>query len=246
MNITKLFCFGDGFAAGHIWPEWPDILQALYPNVEVKNYGKIGAGNEYIVNCIIDAHKKNPDAFFCVQWADPCRFDKLLHDDSWTELIANDPVYHFNFAEIGLQKWWLSSASQIEEIKTYHSFYIAESQAIQRTYNYMYFVQHLLKNNFLFFLTVNLRQQHIFQEFPIIYPDMELFSRQEQYKDIRGNQVQPSPPVHLDFLKKHVLDKLPLFLDKHRFDSLEKSINDFEWVPYHPDRLYLWEQLTKR
>ena len=42
MSINKIVCLGDGFAANHIWPEWPAIIQALYPDITVKNYGEIG------------------------------------------------------------------------------------------------------------------------------------------------------------------------------------------------------------
>jgi hypothetical protein len=47
--MKKIFCFGDGFATGHIWPEWPQILQALVPNCQVVVTAGIGAGSEFLV-----------------------------------------------------------------------------------------------------------------------------------------------------------------------------------------------------
>ena len=44
-NMNKIFCFGDGFATGHIWPEWPQILQALVPQHQVINTTGIGEGD---------------------------------------------------------------------------------------------------------------------------------------------------------------------------------------------------------
>ena len=45
--MNKIFCFGDGFATGHIWPEWPQILQELAPQYQVINTAGIGAGSEF-------------------------------------------------------------------------------------------------------------------------------------------------------------------------------------------------------
>lgn len=98
--MNKILCFGDGYAANHIWPEWPAIVQALYPELQHENFGEIGAGNEFITSAIVQAHTDNPDEFYIVQWAIPNRFDKLLQDESWDSIIDNDPVYHFN-REIG-------------------------------------------------------------------------------------------------------------------------------------------------
>jgi hypothetical protein len=62
-----IYTFGDGFAAGHIWPEWPQLLEAV-TQTEVKNFGHVGAGNEYIFNCAIkSALTANKTDIFLVQ-----------------------------------------------------------------------------------------------------------------------------------------------------------------------------------
>jgi hypothetical protein len=147
----QIFCFGDGYAANHIWPEWPAILSVLYTSV--KNYGAIGAGNEFITTSIIDAHRKNPDAFFIVQWAQHDRFDKLLEDSSWDFTISTDKIYNFNVVPVEQRKWWLSSASSQDEVRKYHDFYVQEQQSILRTDNSKYLIQRLLDNRALFFST---------------------------------------------------------------------------------------------
>ena len=125
--MNKIICFGDGYAAGHIWPEWPDIIKALYPDLEHENFGAVGAGNEFITSCVVNSHINNPDAFFIIQWALPNRFDKLIEDSSWDKIIDEDPVYYFNRVHFNDQKWWLSSASQVPAIQKYHSTYVQKN-----------------------------------------------------------------------------------------------------------------------
>lgn len=248
MSTNKFFCFGDGFATGHIWPEWPDILCALYPQIEVKNYAAIGAGNEFIVNSVIKAHQKNPDAFFLIQWALPQRFDKLLQDNTWDEIIDNDPVYYFNKVNLDNETWWLSSASSVDEVKSYQKIYIQEQQSLSRTLNYMYLLQHLLKNQSVFFFTYAMHafeHHNINQSLSIISQDLESFSRKIEFHKIRGNEVQPSPPVHFAFLKKFILEKLPISPDEKLAVALENKINHFKWTAYHPDREHLWKLLVE-
>jgi len=52
--MDTIFCFGDGFATGHLWPEWPQILQALLPNYTVITTAGIGAGDEFLVSGFVD------------------------------------------------------------------------------------------------------------------------------------------------------------------------------------------------
>ena len=52
--MQKIFCFGDGFATGHIWPEWPQILQTLLPDKQIINTAGIGAGAEFLVSGFAD------------------------------------------------------------------------------------------------------------------------------------------------------------------------------------------------
>ena len=94
--MKKIYTFGDGYASSHIWPEWPVILEALLPDYSFEHYGAVGAGNEFILDGVIQSHCKDPAAYFLVQWAQPQRFDKLIEDSTWDDIIDSDPTYHFN------------------------------------------------------------------------------------------------------------------------------------------------------
>jgi hypothetical protein len=246
--MNKIFCFGDGFAANHIWPEWPAMVSALYPDCDVENFGAIGAGNEFIASAVIDAHIKHPDAFFLIQWAMPNRFDKLIQDQTWDQIIDKDPVYHFNRVEQHNRTWWLSSASQQLEIQQYHKLYVQSAQACLRTFNLIYLIGKLLVNKTIFFSTYKLpfdTQQKIALDFvPWVDIDMHGFSNLEKFKSVRGSQIQPRPEIHFNFLKEHVLLLMPVFPDLSRLHILEQRICETVWEPYDPDREEIWKNIS--
>jgi hypothetical protein len=248
MFMNKIFCFGDGFAANHIWPEWPAIVSSLYPASKVENFGAIGAGNEFIASAVIAAHIKHPDAFFLVQWAMPNRFDKLIQDQTWDQIINTDSVYHFNRVELLNQTWWLSSASQQPEIQQYHKFYVQYAQSCLRTFNLIYLIGKLLVNNAIFFSTYKLpfdnQQKMSLNSVPWIDIDMSSFSNLEKFKSIRGTEIQPSPEIHFNFLKEHVLPLMPTFPDSSRLHVLEQRICETVWKPYDPDREEIWKNIS--
>jgi len=225
--MNKIFCFGDGYAANHIWPEWPAIVAALYNDIENKNFGAIGAGNEFITSAVIEAHKENPVAFFLVQWAHPNRFDKLLQDNSWDELIKTDPVYYFNTVDLNNHRWWISSASKQKDIQHYHTHYIQTKQSELRTTNYKYLLLNLLKNQSIFFSTV----------------DMEIYSRQPRFKDVRQNEIQPSPIVHMSYVEEKILPLMPIQPNIVKVRELKTRIETQLWIPYDADRVQLWENV---
>ena len=225
--MNNIFCFGDGFAANHIWPEWPAIISALYNDIENKNFGAIGAGNEFITSAVVEAHKENPTAFFLVQWAQHNRFDKLLQDDLWDEIIKTDPVYYFNTVDLNKHRWWISSASTQKDIQHYHTHYIQTKQSELRTANYKYLLLNLLKNQSIFFST----------------EDMEVYSRQPRFKDIRQKEVQPSPIVHMAYVEEKILPLMPMQPNIVKVHELKTRIETQPWRPYDPDRVQIWENV---
>jgi hypothetical protein len=225
--MNDIFCFGDGFAANHIWPEWPAIIEVLYPSV--KNFGAVGAGNEFITTEIIEMYKKVPTAFYLVQWAMHNRFDKLIEDQSWDEVIQNDKTYHFNIVDSNNKTWWLSSASAQPEIEYYHNYYIQQEQSKLRTENYKYLINNLLKNQSIFFSTLELDQ----------------FSKQDRFCSVRQNNIQPSPIVHMAYVEEVILPKMPVKPNANRIILLRERIANQEWIPFHWDRIQIWCDLTK-
>lgn len=225
--MNKIFCFGDGYASGHIWPEWPTIIASLYPDIEHKNFGVVGAGNEFITSAIIQAYREDPTAFFLVQWADHSRFDKLLEDDSWDDIIKTDPVYHFNTVKLNNQKWWISSASQQIDVRKYHQHYIQQEQSKLRTFNYMYLASKLLEKQSLFFSTEN----------------MSAYSNLSRFSDIRQQEVQPSPWVHMCYVEEKILPSLPIQPNISRLSELKSRIKQHNWVAYDPNREQIWKDI---
>jgi len=121
--MNKIFTFGDGYATGHIWPEWPQILQALLPEYQIVNTAAIGAGAEFLVSSLIDILPTMHQQQAIIQWPQADRFDKLLQDQSWHTTISNDSVYHFNRVHDSQKReWWLSSASANDTTQDQESY----------------------------------------------------------------------------------------------------------------------------
>ena len=233
-NMNKIFCFGDGFATGHIWPEWPQILQALLPQYQVINTAGIGAGSEFLVSGFVDLIKDIQDSIVIFQWPSIERFDKMLQDDSWQSTISNDPVYHFNVnTDLGNRSWWLSSASTNQEIKNYHTRLVQSQQHARRQQVYQTLVSHTCNN-------VNCRIIHTSTV------EQDNFSRSTRFKSTRQNQVQPSPIVHFYWLIEEILPHVDIVIDRQRQKTLETIINQITWTPYDPDREDTWLQIKNQ
>jgi hypothetical protein len=246
--MKKIYTFGDGYASSHIWPEWPVILQALFPDYAFTHYGAVGAGNEFILNAVIQAHSMDSDAYFLVQWAQADRFDKLIEDSTWNEIIDADPTYYFNRVQLAENQWWISSASQQPTVINYHKHYIQLKQSKVRTVNYIYLAGNLLKNKSLFFSTIDLKfikdkQKHSNNN-NWVEENMYDFATQERFVNVRQNEVQPSPIVHLAYIKEYLLPNLPFTVDPARLAELERRINNHKWVAYDPDRAELWQKMS--
>jgi hypothetical protein len=233
-NMNKIFCFGDGFATGHIWPEWPQILQVLAPQYQVINTAGIGAGSEFLVSGFVDLIKDMQDSIVIFQWPSIKRFDKMLQDDSWQSTISNDPVYHFNFnTDLGNRSWWLSSTSTNEEIKNYHTRFVQSQQHARRQQVYRTLVSNTCNN-------LNCR---------VIYTstyEQDRFSRSTRFKLNRQDQIQPSPIVHFYWLIEEILPHVDIVIDRQRQKTLETIINQTTWTPYDPDREEIWSQIKNQ
>lgn len=232
--MQKIFCFGDGFATGHIWPEWPQILQALAPQYQVINTAGIGAGSEFLVSGFVDLINDMQDSIVIFQWPYIKRFDKMLQDHSWQRTIDNDPIYHFNVnTDHSNRSWWLSSASTSQEIKKYHTQYVQSQQHARRQQVYETLVSYTCKN---------LNCQIIYTS----TPEQEKFSRSTRFKLTRQNQVQPSPIVHYYWLIEEILPQVDIVIDDHLQKKLETIINQTTWTPYDPERENIWSQIKNQ
>jgi len=232
--MKKIFCFGDGFATGHIWPEWPQILQTLVPEYQVINTAGIGAGTEFLVSGFVDLLDCMHDSIVIFQWPGAVRFDKLVQDDSWQNIIANDPTYYFNInVDSQDRKWWLSSASKVQEIQNYHSIYVQQHQHNRRQQVYHALVSQTASN-------LNCQIVHTSTE------SEDIFGQDTRFKSTRQTEVQPTPIVHFYWLIEKIIPQINVTVDTNLQKELESLINETHWIPYDPDRESIWAEINNR
>jgi hypothetical protein len=227
MSINNIYCFGDGYAHGHIWPEWPQILQTLLPDHTVIIVSGVGAGPEYLVTQFSELLPLSGKVIF--QWPQPNRFDKIIEDNNWAQIVKNDPVYHFNTYIDGHKKWWLSSASTNSDVRVYHNKYIQPVQANIRLKTYQTLVRTILENTDCQYTFTSTHEQ-------------EIYSRQNL--TIRGSEIQPSPLSHFDFLLEKIMPAINLH-NSHA-QILKDLITEQLWIPYDPNREEIWANLKDR
>jgi len=230
MSTNKIFCLGDGYDHCHIWPEWPQILQALMPDYEIVTGTGIGAGNEFLIDQLLNFDCENQSVIF--QWAQADRFDKLVQDSQWQILAQNDPVYYFNFETNLSGTWWLSSASRDKKIQEYHEFFVQNRQAKLRYKNQQILVENYLQNQNCQYWFTSTQQQ-------------ESFCKIHKDSHRRGKEVQPHPIMHYYFIVDRVKPALNLPIHPELQELVEKIINQTEWIAYDPDRKEIWENICK-
>lgn len=228
MSTSKIFCVGDGFATGHIWPEWPQILKALLPNHHVEVISAPGAGAEYLVSELLAHNIKDSTVVF--QWPPSPRFDKLLVDDSWDQYIIKDQVYNNNFSNGVTGRWWLSSGSKLSEMRHYHNFYVQSTQMDLRLTLYKKLLRSHLKQQGCSFFYTSTEEQ-------------ETFARQARFDSVKQSHPQPVPLVHLHFLKDVILPAIELVVDHDKMHYLEHAITTSSWTAFDPDREHIWSSI---
>lgn len=227
-NITKIFCLGDGYAHGHIWPEWPQILKALLPDIDVTIISAVGAGHEFLISELLTNDITGSLVIF--QWPQHNRFDKLIQDKHWEEVVASDPIYHFNTYKTILGTWWCSSASKTGIVQSYHTQYIQNQQSKLRQKNQKILVEAYVKQQAKYVCTSNTEQ--------------EFFIAKSKFAQLRRNQVQPSPLLHYYWLTEVIIPAANLTLDRAISEELLKRISSHEWIPYDPDREEIWRNMS--
>jgi hypothetical protein len=232
--MKKIYTFGDGFATGHLWPEWPQILQALVPEYPVINTcSAIGAGAEYLVTGFVDLVPELANNLVIFQWPMAARFDKLIEDKHWFHVGKTDPVYHFNFHKRPYGIWWISSASQQPQVKEYHEKFVQSGQHNIRLQNYQTLVRNTLENlNCDYCFTSTNEQQY--------------YSTLSRFAETRQQEVQPSPVVHYYFLIEKILPNINITYDQVRAHRLENLITAQSWQTHDPYREQIWRDLVAR
>jgi len=230
--MNKIFTFGDGYAAGHLWPEWPQILSAMLPDYEIVNTAGIGAGPEWLVHQFVKKLPNLANSTVIFQWPIADRFDKLIEDAPWQAISNADPGYSFNQYVTDDETWWLSSATNNAQVQNYLTHYVQKKQHHIRKKNY----QILVKNT-----AENLNSCYI--ELSTI--DQVIFSKQARFELVRQHEIQPSPLVHFAFIIEQILPQLTnIKIDYVRINKLQDRINEQKWVAYDPDRAEIWQKIS--
>ena len=82
MAMARLYTFGCSFT-NYKWNTWADILGSKYQVFE--NWGKIGAGNQFILNSLTECVQRNrldSNDTVMIMWSTPCRDDRYV-DGHW-------------------------------------------------------------------------------------------------------------------------------------------------------------------
>ena len=139
----NLLIISDGNGVENDFKKWPLLLQMLTTkSLNIINKSVVGASNEMMQLAEIVAQQ--PIDYAIIQWTRPRRVD-VVTNDFWDQQAAADPVYHFNLIKNNNQTWWVTSASTNSYIKEYHTKYINQWQAVQRTQTYIIAAAELLK-----------------------------------------------------------------------------------------------------
>jgi hypothetical protein len=78
----RLFTFGCSFTE-YLWPTWANILGREFEIFQ--NWGKCGAGNQFILHALVECNQKNKltqDDVVCIMWTNFCREDRYVNK-SW-------------------------------------------------------------------------------------------------------------------------------------------------------------------
>jgi hypothetical protein len=227
--MNKIYTFGDGFASGHIWPEWPQILQALLPDYKIVNTSAVGAGPEWLVHKFVGYLPEINNSTVIFQWPFANRFDKLIEDSLWKQIADSDPVYNFNQYTDNNETWWLSSMSTQPQVKEYHTA-IQTKQHQARLNDYKILVKNTLENIGCSFIFTTTNEQY-------------LFSNRPKYVAVRQKEIQPSPIVHFDWIISSILPQTTIKFSTDRANALKNLIIQQAWEPYHFDRDQIWLNL---
>lgn len=229
-NITKVFCLGDGYAHGHIWPEWPQILQALRPDLKVVVISAIGAGHEFLINELLNNDVTNSVVIF--QWPAHDRFDKLVQDSSWDSIIKSDVVYHFNTYNTHQGTWWCSSSSNTDIIQQYHSRYIQDQQSVIRQDTQKTLVEsYMASHNARYVATSNADQEH--------------FARTTNFSHLLIRELQPLPLLHYHWVVQSIMPAAGLQVNTKIAQELLNRLSSHTWTQYGPDNKEIWTKMSR-
>ena len=122
--MKRFFSFGCSFTH-YIWPTWADILGKQYDYYE--NWGRMGVGNFYILNSLVECHLKNQitrDDVIGIMWTNIHRIDTYKNEK------------------------WISSGNVHSDLKSFKHFkpFIDTRGFYVRDLSFIYLAEQLLEN----------------------------------------------------------------------------------------------------
>jgi hypothetical protein len=232
--LTLADGYGDSIAVPGWYPKywkWPEIIKLMTKELELNNYSRYGAGNEFIVNQL--KQNINSADVVIIQWAQPNRLDLVLAHNNpvfWNDVIASDPMYKDNVVSCGKYKFWISSASTTDEVQKYHHQYISVDQHQLRSQHYVEYAKLLLEQHsidYRFMLVDNSEYLEIDANWICHEPlkGMSDFKRKSKYSDLDLGIVQPTPLVAFDFIKQYVMPSIELtWRNSREIDAVENML----------------------
>jgi len=119
-HIGRIFCFGCSFTNYH-WLTWPDIL-ASETEKPTYNFGRSGAGNQFIFNTICQADAKynfNENDIVFIAWTNVCREDRWLENQGW--ITPGNIFTQDTYSKEWVERWADPLGFLLRDISLIHS-----------------------------------------------------------------------------------------------------------------------------
>ena len=228
----NLLTVSDGNGVDNDFKKWPTLLQLMtLDSLQIKNKSVVGASNELILMQIAESIECDDIDYAIIQWTIPWRID-VVADEFWQEQASIDIIYHFNLVQSNNRMWWVTSASENPFIKEYHTRYIKEWQATQRSHAYILAAAALLKNKnipFIFTLAYNFNFDSTFKSainnLPWVLQDLSSFRQHSTFKELDRGLAQPHSAIQLEWLHTIVTPNCNFIdYDPKRYYNIQKHL----------------------
>lgn len=95
-KYKRFFAFGCSFTR-YTWPTWANLISKQMSHAEFYNFGKPGAGNQYISYTVAEVNQKfkfNKDDLVIILWSTFTREDRFINNE-WLTYgnVYNNPLY---------------------------------------------------------------------------------------------------------------------------------------------------------
>jgi hypothetical protein len=219
--MKKLIASGCSFTK-YLWPTWFDFLKNHFDTSI--NYGKVGAGNQYIARQILNNPIEN-DTTVVAMWSGFNRFDHVINDEWITKgnvlFEKNEKYLNGLFAKIYNPEHFYKSS--IENIYTANSY--CNNNGI-KIYNFLAFP--IKTPDFDRPKYFNL-SYHLEDHIKFILPDLWFYSLKNRLKNVKYDKnldFHPRPSQHYKFYKDIICPEMnlsPIVIDDNILLDMDKK-----------------------